>query len=175
MRNGAGAHNETEPLFPGRRQLLPAWCWQAVLTVAYRAARLSWRVLPSTGRGVIVAVRVGDRLLMVQHSYRPGLDLPGGGVDRSESELGAALRELEEELGLRAPAEEMARLGSEPADYGRRRIQLTIFEWQTSELARVVPDGREILWATLVPLEDIPNRRTGGFVERYLRLIERSV
>ncbi|MET0295671.1 MAG: NUDIX domain-containing protein, partial [Phenylobacterium sp.] len=40
-------------------------------------------------------------LVLVRHSYAPGLYLPGGGVKRGESPEGAVRRELAEEIGAR--------------------------------------------------------------------------
>jgi len=40
------------------------------------------------------------RVGLVQHSYKPGWSLPGGGVARGELPAAAILRELQEEIGL---------------------------------------------------------------------------
>nr|CEL20146.1 Putative ATP/GTP-binding protein [Kibdelosporangium sp. MJ126-NF4]CTQ97371.1 Putative ATP/GTP-binding protein [Kibdelosporangium sp. MJ126-NF4] len=46
----------------------------------------------------------GDRVLLVEPSYKPQWEIPGGAVDENESPWATASRELAEELGLsRAP------------------------------------------------------------------------
>ena len=51
-----------------------------------------------------VAVDAQGRVMLVKHTYLAGWWLPGGGVDRGETTLDAAARELFEETGLRATA-----------------------------------------------------------------------
>ncbi|MBC6447145.1 NUDIX hydrolase [Actinokineospora sp. HBU206404] len=45
-----------------------------------------------------------DRVLLVEPSYKPTWEIPGGAVDADESPWVAASRELAEELGLDRPA-----------------------------------------------------------------------
>ena len=42
----------------------------------------------------------GGRVLVVKPTYKPGWELPGGSVEDGESPATAAIREVEEELGL---------------------------------------------------------------------------
>ena len=71
--------------------------------LADRTRSLWWSLRRPVGVGVLVLVRDGEgRVLLIRNSYLPGWRLPGGAVDWGESGEQAALRELEEETGIKA-------------------------------------------------------------------------
>ena len=74
-----------------RLHLLQLFAW------GYELYRLIRR--PHT-HGALVAIWVNNKVLLVQTSYRKGYGLPGGGLQPGESARNAAVRELNEELGL---------------------------------------------------------------------------
>jgi len=56
-------------------------------------------------RGATLGVRIlaiddQSRVCLVRHTYLPGWHLPGGGVERGEHALDAAIKEAREEAGL---------------------------------------------------------------------------
>jgi 8-oxo-dGTP pyrophosphatase MutT (NUDIX family) len=70
----------------------------ALFRLSQPLVRAWWRV----HRGVTLGARVAaedeqGRVALVRHVYKPGWHFPGGGVERGESAVDAALRELEEE------------------------------------------------------------------------------
>lgn len=48
----------------------------------------------------LLALNAHGEVLLIRHSYLPGLALPGGGVDAGETTREAAMREATEEAGL---------------------------------------------------------------------------
>ena len=66
-----------------------------------RAVHLAALVTRPMTLGARVLVRdESDRVLLIEHTYVPGWYLPGGGVDRGETMVEAARRELREETGI---------------------------------------------------------------------------
>ncbi len=59
---------------------------------------------------VIVKSDKGN-ILLVQPTYKPGWQFPGGGVDAGESPEEAAVRELREELGVELSGQDLTLVG----------------------------------------------------------------
>jgi len=122
-------------------------CYRQGYRAAFRLARLWWRVWPSKGEGAAVILEARGRILVLQESYRDGLGLPAGGIARGETPREAALRELEEEVGIRLEAghlEELARL-----DYrhDHRDVRNIVFAAELEAAVAPRVDRREIVWA----------------------------
>lgn len=143
--------------------------WRLAYRLAHVARLLWWAIRRPAARGAGIAVWSAGRLLVVETSYRPGfLDLPGGAVERGESVLAAALRELAEETGLRAPEPEL----EGPLEFGfafeRRRIRCTVFAWRPMARPTVRVDGREVVRAIWLAPEEARNRRLVPGLALYL-------
>src|SRR3954463_16419468 len=86
--------------------------------LAYPVARSWWR-LSGCHHGVSIAVWLGDTVLAVHHSYKPGLRLPGGGVAwREEAHnrihpMARLPRPAARLLAVMFPAEDVCRLSQQ--------------------------------------------------------------
>lgn len=69
---------------------------------AYAGLRVVWFVWRPVTLGVRVMLIRDERVLLVQHTYRGGWFLPGGGLKRRETLEEGARREALEETGTRA-------------------------------------------------------------------------
>lgn len=135
---------------------------------AFRALRAWWFVLRPRHQGALVAVWVGDRVLVLRQSYRVHLNLPGGSIRSGESALSAARRELQEEVGLDLPPDALSAAWVGEAFWDYRRDHVTIFEAHLDALPPLCPDGREVVEARLIhPLAVLAGPQA-PFVEAYL-------
>jgi len=115
--------------------------------IAYRLSWLGRRFRRRGSLGAAVAVVHSGRVLVVRHSYRPGLGLPGGGVNRGEEPVDAARRELAEEVGIQVKADQ---LQSVYAD-----LWLRIFEYRPEQEPSIHVDRTEVVEGRFVDVDEI--------------------
>lgn len=124
------------------------------------ASRVADAMRPPLSLGVrLVALDDAGGVMLVRHSYLPGLYLPGGAVDEGETCRQAAAREAEEEgaLELGAPPELFHVYHS--ASIGRRD-HIVLFVARGARQPRPVRPGLEILSARFYPLDALPEDAT---------------
>src|SRR5262245_61038404 len=84
-----------------RRSTLLDAAWRTAYRVGFPLARIWWRLRHQQHEGALVAVYVGQTLLLVRSSYRIEWNFPGGTVRHGETPEVAARRDLRF-LGLRS-------------------------------------------------------------------------
>ncbi len=122
--------------------------------VAYQALRVYWRLARPSKLGVKVALLNGERVLLVRHTYgRSYWDLPGGSVKRHEPPLGAARREISEELGIEI--DQWIPLVHVRGRVGGRQDILHCFRAEVREPRLIVDRGEIAAWDWF-PLARLP-------------------
>jgi 8-oxo-dGTP diphosphatase len=138
---------------------VPAVLHRRIYRLAFALLKGWWFCRRPRTLGACVVVGDGDRVLVVQVSYRDGYALPGGGIGRGETPLEAALRELREETGLEPTSGELVELDRIRAAEQFRRIETVLFAWRPSSLPTPRIDGREIVWAGYRNLRELEGAR----------------
>lgn len=121
--------------------------WHLVYRIAFPVRHVVYRVIGRHTRGAFVAIRTESDLIVIRHSYRSGLDFPGGGLRSDEAPASGAVRELREELGLTVTADALRPLGQIRRHFKGADNRDHVLEWRTDEPLTLLPDGREIIWA----------------------------
>ncbi|MCP9832870.1 MULTISPECIES: NUDIX domain-containing protein [unclassified Cyanobium] len=147
----------------------------ARLRLYWLAARLyeTWQLLVRPhNHGALVAIWHQGRLLLVQTSYRHGLGLPGGGLERRETARQAAVRELAEELGLGVSAEELLDPWQITETSSRGKNTVTIFTLLAAREPAIHLDGLELVASHWLTTQEALGRPLVIHVRTYL--IERG-
>ncbi|RMD78264.1 MAG: NUDIX hydrolase [Lentisphaerae bacterium] len=134
--------------------LYELWRWFAVI-----------RKSPS--RGVYVLIRHHSLLLVVQHSYRLGWSVPGGGLRVDEDWRAAAVRETFEEVGIRLEDKAFKEEGIVTDTWNPNAVAW-VASIDLEELPEVMVDGWEILRARFVEEGEL-RRRMPELLCPYLR------
>ena len=134
--------------------------WRIAYRIGYPLARVWWRRRGSRHQGALVAIHVGDALLLVRSSYRRAWNLPGGGVRAGETPDAAARRELAEEIGL--VATDLRPAGSVRGLWDGRDDEVYLFTLHLDRLPPLHLDNREIVAARLFDAEALRTLARSG-------------
>jgi 8-oxo-dGTP diphosphatase len=141
--------------------------WRIVFWFAFRCARIWWRLRRPDHEGALIAIYVGQALLLVKSSYRAEWNFPGGGVGPGETPDAAARREMEEEIGLSSYTLRPA--GSASGIWDGRKDRVHFFELHLDSMPELRLDNREIVAARLVSPEELRDMALTEAVAAYLR------
>jgi 8-oxo-dGTP diphosphatase len=139
-----------------------------VYRLGFPVARAWWAIRRPDHYGVMVAVWIEGRVLVLRSSYRSSFDFPGGGIAPGEAPLAAACRELREEVGVVAPVEAFRFVREIVAWWDNRRDHVSMFELRLGAAPRLSPDGREIVSAAFMPPAAVLALPISPFVRAYL-------
>jgi 8-oxo-dGTP pyrophosphatase MutT (NUDIX family) len=133
---------------------LPIPVRRAGYRAAYGLLRVYWFVRRPEVRGVKCVLTRGDHVLLVRHTYGDRRwDLPGGRMRRDEAAIGAARREMHEELGVLI--QDWAPFGVVlgTAEFRRDRMQIFHAEIRDGEIEI---DRGELATMHWFPRRDLP-------------------
>lgn len=113
------------------------------------------------------------RVLLVEPTYKPTWEIPGGAVEAGETPREACARELAEELGLVLEPGRLLVVDWAPRD-GDDRV-LFVFDGGTLDPARLaaitLPPDELASWA-FVPVAEVPERAAPWLARRVLAAVE---
>ena len=141
--------------------------WQIAFRLGFPLAKL-WRGLRrQRHEGALVAIHVGESVLLLRSSYRAAWNFPGGTVRHGETPEFAVRRELAEEIGL-VPDAPLDLVGEVSGVWEGRRERVFLFVTRLERLPTLRLDNREIIGARLVLIDDLNNVPLTGPVQAYV-------
>lgn len=128
-------------------------------TFLLRAARHGYDLWLFAARPVTPSVRIllvrEGRALLIHHSYASKWYFPGGGVQRGESLMAAAIREAREEVGAVVRSEPQL-LGIYLSNHGGRSDHVIVYVSEDFDLPGAPPDTWEIEGCAWFSLTNLP-------------------
>lgn len=137
-----------------------------LIQAAYRQTRGM-----TLGTRTIVFAAEDREVLLVRHSYSPGWLLPGGGVERGETLVQSALRELREEAAVSAEAESLFLHGVFLNDREFPGDHIACFVVRQFRREAFTPTA-EISEAKFFPIAELPQGTSPGTRRRLAELSE---
>lgn len=142
--------------------------WRTGLRIAIRLLRLVWFFQRPDANGAYVAVWCDGRLLIIRNSYRNGETVPCGAIDRGETPVQAAVRELAEEAGITAATADLHFACEVTVDFDFKVDHAHFFELHLEAEPVVKIDNREVVWAQFIPEGELRERPLLPHVRSYL-------
>lgn len=121
--------------------------FQLAYVCAYRLMRVYWTLRKPTTHGALITLWNRGQVLLVRNSYVSYYTLPGGYIHAGESGAQAAVRELSEEVGLRATTEQLALVLEETHPWQGKQDHVQIFSMEVDERPHIQIDNREVVEA----------------------------
>ncbi|HVW30202.1 MAG TPA: NUDIX hydrolase [Polyangiaceae bacterium] len=121
---------------------------QLAYVCAYRMMRVYWKLSHPNTHGALVTLWNDGEVLLVRNSYVSYYSAPGGYVHAGESSRDAAIRELKEETGYTARADQLALVYDQIRDWEGKKDHVEIFAIDVPERPRIQVDNREVIEAS---------------------------
>lgn len=103
----------------------------------------------------LVIVSQGKVLMLKNWLGKGKWDLPGGGLHRGEHPVEGAIRELQEETGLRIPAGELEFLGKFTTRGPMQRYEMACYLVRLPTPTKAIPGYPEVIETAWLPLDDL--------------------
>jgi len=152
---------------PSVNDAVDRWLRRA-LWLAYRVLRLWWYLARPHHHGAVIAIWFEGRILMVWHSYRDALSVPGGGIRSGEAAIDAVIRETREEVGISLDPQAVSLAAEVTERWEYRRDHVRIFETSLRAAPVVRPDGREVIAARFMDPPAALSHKLPPFLRDYL-------
>lgn len=143
-----------------------------LIKLAYWLARIYWWIARPVTVGVRIILLQENTVLLVQHTYHPGWQFPGGGVKRGETLAAAALREAWEEVGAQVAGE--PHLLGIYTNFGEGKTDHTAVFYATDFTLAQPTDRWEIRQRKAFPLDQLPVGLSSGYRRRLQEYVDRQ-
>ena len=142
--------------------------YQLFFLIAYRILLCTWYLRRPESKGVYIAVWYDGQILLIKNSYKRYFTLPGGGINKKETFVQAAARELREETGIRVDSQKLEFFGPIESKHEYKHDVVYFWEVELADKPTVKVDQREVIWASFMDKDTALNMEISPVVQRYL-------
>ncbi|MBT6325681.1 MAG: NUDIX hydrolase [Bdellovibrionales bacterium] len=96
--------------------------------------------------GAYIAVWSQGKILLIKNSYKKKYTIPSGGVNKNESIIQAAARELKEETGIEVHENSLLFYKEYISHEEYKEDHINLFELFLESAPKVKIDNREVIW-----------------------------
>lgn len=141
---------------------------QILYFVLFRIMRCYWFVARPRYFGAYIAVWHGDQILIIKNSYKNVYTVPCGNINRQETALAAAVRELAEEVNIRLKPEQLALAAQFTILNESKQDHISFFEVTFERIPPLQVDNREVVWARFITVAEAKLLPLSPVVTEYL-------
>jgi 8-oxo-dGTP pyrophosphatase MutT (NUDIX family) len=135
--------------------------------VLYRAALGFWFLTRPTTVGAYLAIWHHDKVLVIKNPYKRHFTIPCGGLKPGESTAQAAVREANEEVGIKVELSQIRHAGRFVSYQEFKRDECDVYEVFLDECPAVAIDNHEVVSAEFLTLAQANEYPMMHIVEQY--------
>ena len=117
-----------------------------VYIIYYQIHLLICFIFRPTVYGSYVAVWCEGKILIIKNSYKKFFTVPCGSIDKGETPIEAAVRELYEETGIKAETSELTLFKTYLNLEEYKKDNIHFYEIYLKNIPEIIVDNREVIW-----------------------------
>jgi 8-oxo-dGTP pyrophosphatase MutT (NUDIX family) len=127
-----------------------------------------WFIVRPRFFGAYVGVWHADRILIIKNSYKKAYTVPCGKIQRGETAVAAAARELAEEVGIDLKPEQLVLAAQFMILNESKKDHISFFEATFDRPPTFQVDNREVVWAQFLTVAEAKQLPLSPVVLNYL-------
>lgn len=131
---------------------LPDILARLFLKAAYFASIIFCFIFRPATKSAIIAIWLKNKVLIIKNSYYHKYVIPGGYINMGENPVEAAVREIQEEIGIIADPNQLKKICVIKETFNYKRETINCFELILNDPPHIRLDHREVVWAGFIPL-----------------------
>lgn len=122
--------------------------------LAYKLHIVFNYVFRPKSKGAYIALWYKEHILLIKNSYKSVYTIPCGGIEKDETSINAAIRELKEETGINLSLESFKMAWQTVSYCEYKKDTIYLYEVNLKKIPKIKADGREVIWLGFKTIEE---------------------